>query len=163
MKNRRTFLKGIGGIGLWGSTPLPGARGSRFLQPEIVRKRTKARQQRRPIIWNNDGSDIQSIAYAGGKWPNPLESVEQFWGGTLRFLEGTPVETILYCAHTNEPDWEFPKKYIEVLGPNPVQHVVDFARKHQKEFFYSIRMNDVPLLALRSEIRILVLLQAGQS
>ena len=54
----------------------------------------------------------------------------------LRFVEATPVETILYCAHTNEPDWEFPKKYIEVLGPNPVQHVVDFARKHQKEFFY---------------------------
>ena len=143
MKNRRVFLQGIGGVGLWTSATLPAARGRRFLQPEIVRKRTKARLQRRPVIWNNDGSDIQSIAYAGGKWPIPLESVEQFWGGTLRFLEGTSVETILYCAHTNEPDWEFPKKYIEVLGPNPVQHVVDFARQHHKEFFYSIRMNDV--------------------
>ncbi len=143
MKNRRVFLQGIGGVGLWTSATLPSARGSRFLQPEIVRERTKARLQRRPIIWNNDGSDIQSMAYAGGKWPIPLESVEQFWDGTLRFLEGTSVATILYCARTNEPDWEFPKKYIELLGPNPVQHVVDFAHKHHKEFFYSIRMNDV--------------------
>ncbi len=142
MRDRRTFLKGIGGLGMW-ATALPGARGSLFLQSEIIRKRTAARQRRRRIIWNNDGSDIQSIAYAGGKWPIPLESVEQFWGGTLRFLEGTPVDTILYCAHTNEPDWEFPRKYIEVLGPNPVKHVVDFARRLKKEFFYSIRMNDV--------------------
>ena len=142
MRDRRTFLKGIGGLGMW-ATALPGARGSLFLQSEIIRKRTAARQRRRRIIWNNDGSDIQSIAYAGGKWPIPLESVEQFWGGTLRFLEGTPVDSILYCAHTNEPDWEFPRKYIEVLGPNPVKHVVDFARRLKKEFFYSIRMNDV--------------------
>ncbi|MDE2755359.1 MAG: hypothetical protein OXT71_09490 [Acidobacteriota bacterium] len=133
------------------------------MQPEIVRERTKARLQRRPIIWNNDGSDIQSIAYAGGKWPIPLESVEQFWDGTLRFLEGTSVETILYCARTNEPDWEFPTKYIEVLGPNPVQHVVDFARKHQKEFFLFHPHERCALLALRSESRILVLPQAGPS
>ena len=82
-------------------------------------------------------------AYAGGKWSIPLESVDQFLGSTLKYVKGTQVDSIFYCAHVNEPDWEIPRKNIEVLGANPVTHVVDFAHQNGMEFFYSIRMNDI--------------------
>ena len=70
--------------------------------------RTKAKPvkgRRRRIVWNNDGSDMLQPAYAGGKWPIPVKSVEGFLEGTLKYVEGTQVNSIFYCAHVNEPDW----------------------------------------------------------
>lgn len=94
------------------------------------------------VIWNNDGSDMVGPACARGTWPRPVESAQQFIDTLMRFLEGTEVDAIFYNGHTNEPDWEHPSKNIEVLGPNPLSHVVDFAHNNGMEFFYSIRMND---------------------
>ena len=97
----------------------------------------------RRLVWNNDGSDLLQIAYAGGNWPVPLESRKQFITNLMGFLAGTEVDSIFYCDHTNEPNWDFPTENISVLGPNPLQPAVDFAHSHGMEFFYSIRMNDV--------------------
>lgn len=141
MKTRRTFLKETSAALLAGST-LHAERARRAGTPAPP-SRAALRDRKRRLLWNNDGSDMLQPAFAGAKFPIPVESVEQFLGNTLRFVEGTKVDTILYCAHVNQPEWEFPRKYIEALGPNPVKPVVDFARGNGMEFFYSIRMNDV--------------------
>ena len=142
MKNRRTFLKQMTAA-TWLSSVSARGGAPAVLGSNPAAERAKARRRKRPVLWNNDGSDMLQPAYAGGKWPIPLKSPGQFVANTLSYVKGTEVASIFYCAHVNEPDWEFPRKHIEVLGPNPVRHVVDFARQNGMEFFYSIRMNDI--------------------
>ncbi len=141
MKNRRAFLKEMAAATWLTSVSAQGA--SAVRASNQAGDRAKARRRKRRILWNNDGSDMLQPAYAGGKWSIPLESVDQFLGNTLNYVKGTQVDSIFYCAHVNEPDWEIPRKNIEVLGANPVTHVVDFAHQNGMEFFYSIRMNDI--------------------
>ncbi len=142
MKNRRTFLKQMTAA-TWLSSVSAHGGAPAVLGSSPAAKRAKARRRKRPVLWNNDGSDMLQPAYAGGKWPNPLKSPGKFLANTLSYVKGTEVASIFYCAHVNEPDWEFPQEHIEVLGPNPVRHAVDFARQNGMEFFYSIRMNDI--------------------
>ena len=140
MHNRRKFLGKAGALaGLVPASLSQSLHGSGQTRTET--KPVKGRRRR--IVWNNDGSDMLQPAYAGGKWPIPMKSVKAFLEGTLKCVEGTQVDSIFYCAHVNEPDWEIPTKYIKVLGANPVKHVVDFAHRNGMEFFYTIRMNDV--------------------
>lgn len=103
--------------------------------------RKEIRNKPRRLIWNNDGSDMLGPAYATGAWP-PLKSIKHFIDNLMRYTENTEVDALFYCGHTNEPDWEHPQKNIEVLGPTPIKHAVDFAHKNEMEFFYAIRMND---------------------
>ena len=140
MHDRRTFLGKAAALAGF----IPASLG-KSLQG-YGRSRTKVKPvkgRRRRIVWNNDGSDMLQPAYAGGKWPIPLKSVQGFLEGTLKYVEGTQVDSIFYCAHVNQPNWEIPTRYIQVLGANPVKHVVDFAHQNGMEFFYTIRMNDV--------------------
>lgn len=136
MKNRRTFLKTVAAAGVvsWG-----GLGRSTGTRREARRER---RARRRRIVWNNDGSDLQSTAHGRGQWPVPLKSVEQFLGNLMQYVEGTQVDSVFYNGHTNEPDWEFPRRHTQVLGESPLRHVVEFAHRRGMEFFYSIRMND---------------------
>ena len=142
MQNRRTFLKQmtaatwVSSVSAYGGAPA-------VLGSNPAAERAKAKRRERRVLWNNDGSDMLQPAYAGGKWPIPLKSPGQFLANTLSYVKETDVASIFYCAHVNEPDWEFPQEHIEVLGPNPVRHVVDFAHQNGMEFFYSIRMNDI--------------------
>jgi hypothetical protein len=105
--------------------------------------------EHRRLCWNNDGSDMLGAAYGVGAWPVPLKSVEQFINNLTKFVEGTDVNSIFYCGHTNEPVWELIQhnriaaRNIAALGPDPDQAVVDFAHHNGMEYFYSIRMNDI--------------------
>jgi hypothetical protein len=143
-KSRRTFLKQMTALSTLAPLSRAGlmhtARGSPKKGRQVPNQ-LKGRKRR--IIWNNDGSDMLANAYARGTWPVPLKSAEQFIGNLMQYVLGTEVDSIFYCAHVNEPDWEIPLRNIEALGPNPVKHVVNFAHQHRMEFFYSIRMNDV--------------------
>ena len=142
MKSRREFLKKAVGISVASS-------GSQVKEEReaatnlFSRERMRLRHKERHLVWNNDGSDMLAPAYQRGNWPVPVPSVDQFIDNLMRFILGTPVSSIFYCAHVNEPDWEIPLTHIRALGPNPFKHVVDFAHRHGKECFYSIRMNDI--------------------
>ena len=58
-------------------------------------------------------------------------------------IDGTQVDSIFYCGFCAEPNWEFPSKNLAALGPDPLQHAVDYAHKNGMEFVYSLRMNDI--------------------
>ena len=142
MENRRTFLKEVATVAALATGCNQESAGSAGRSRSIPRDRLAARRRKRRLVWNNDGSDIQSTARGRGTFPAPVRSVDQYLSYTMKYLEGTQVNSIFYNGHTNEPDWEFPTGRIAVLAPNPVRHVVDFARRNGMEFFYSIRMND---------------------
>ena len=142
MENRRVFLKEMAAVAALASACSQESAGPAVRSGSIPRDRFEARRRKRRLVWNNDGSDIQSTARGRGTFPAPVQSVDQYLSYTMKYLEGTQVNSIFYNGHTNEPDWEFPTEKIAVLAPNPVKHVVDFAGRNGMEFFYSIRMND---------------------
>ncbi len=142
MENRRVFLKELATVSALATACSQESAGPAVRSRSIPRDRLAARRRNRRLVWNNDGSDIQSTARGRGTFPAPVRSVDQYLSYTMKYLEGTQVNSIFYNGHTNEPDWEFPTEKIAVLAPNPVKHVVDFARRNGMEFFYSIRMND---------------------
>ena len=142
MKSRREFLKKAVGISVASSGSRVKKEGKAATNL-FSRERMRLRHRERLLVWNNDGSDMLAPAYQRGNWPVPVPSVDQFLDNLMRFILGTPVSSIFYCAHVNEPDWEIPLTHIRALGPNPFKHVVDFAHRHGKECFYSIRMNDI--------------------
>jgi hypothetical protein len=111
VNHRRSFLKGLAAATALYATP------ARAAPP--AGKADRWRQRR--IVWNNDGSDMLQPAYAGGNWPIPVKSPEQFINNLMKYIEGTQVDTIFYCAFVNEADWEIPRKYIEALGAQSLQ------------------------------------------
>ena len=100
----------------------------------------------RRVIWNNDGNDLWRVAHQSeeANGPLPYASADEFLGTRMKGrLEGTHVDSLSYNGHTNEPEWQLPARSREVLGPNPLIHVVDYAHQNGMELMYSIRMNDL--------------------
>ena len=136
MTTRRSFMQGIAAAGL--AAP--------FFPTEKTKSPAKPKLRR--VIYNDDGDDLDMPAYGGyldpiEDMPNRLDSVDQFLGLRLKALAGTQVDSLYFCGYTNQPNWEFPQERIAALGPDALQHVVEFAHGHKMEFVYSIRMNDI--------------------
>lgn len=114
--------------------------------------RSKGKQKPpRRLIWNNDGDDLRVVAFGLGQiWTakgmvpiaDRYESVEQFLGVRLSAIADTPVDVISYCGVFTWPVWDYPRDRLAALGDDPLRHVVDFAHRHGKEFFFNLRMND---------------------
>ena len=76
-------------------------------------------------------------------WPTKYDSVEQYLSLRIEHLKGSHVNGLAHCGFTTIPHWELPQENVEVLGPDPVRHSVQFAHDNRMEFFFSLRMNDI--------------------
>lgn len=120
---------------------------------ELREQRDSAKWRERRLIYNNDGND------------NPRGEVtpERFLARRFNALAGTPVDSIFYCTgvfnkytHASQvsemlvysdniaaegmnPYW--PHELI-LQGRDTLDLAIDFAREHDKEIFWSMRMND---------------------
>ena len=127
-----------------------------------INRRKQAAQRRRRIIMNNDGDD----AYGYGLPPHADPTPEAFWSQRCTGLENTQVDSIFYntCVAFNlhshdscvaelcviednvlESIW--PRrclvKHLIEQGRDNLQLIIDFCRAHDKEVFWSLRMNDI--------------------
>ncbi|HHV44083.1 MAG TPA: family 10 glycosylhydrolase [Firmicutes bacterium] len=113
--------------------------------------RKAAAQRTRRIIYNNDGNDNPSL---------PVTPISFLQRRTLG-LEYTQVDTISYCTgifnlythHSDETELHYstgstpPEAVSWALllkeqGFDPLQLMIDYARVHGKEIWWSMRMND---------------------
>ena len=148
MQDRRKFLKKTATVTTAASGVLPALMGTSCKNsgaPEHAPAPLKSRRRR--IIWNNDGTDLEAVAHSHlkkSRWPSRYGSVDEFLEKRMKGkLEGTHVDSLFYNGHTDYPNWEFPSRNLEALGPDPLKHVVDFAHQNGMEFMYSIRMNEI--------------------
>ncbi len=124
------------------------------LEEEARLRRAAATRERR-IIFNNDGGDARA--------PRTSLTVERFLDTRTTALVGTQVDTIAYdttsgtfgafshwteigeVAITREGvyQYNFTPELILRHGTDPLQVMVDFAREHDLEIFWAMRMNDI--------------------
>jgi hypothetical protein len=110
---------------------------------EALREMRRAAAERpRRIIYNNDGNDAFK----------PFESTAGFLARRSTGLESTQVDTIFYCtgwpfrySHRSaiaEPfaDWI---SSLHDKNEDPLLYMADFAKRNQREIFWSIRVNDI--------------------
>lgn len=143
---RRAFVSTLAGA----AVTLASAPGS---SASVTGAPRAAAEARRRIIWNNDGDDLRFVAFGIRRlWtardpddlplPDRFSSVQEFLDLRMSALRQSAVDTISYCGVFNWPAWEMPRDRIAALGADPIQPIVDFARKAGKEFFFNLRMND---------------------
>ncbi len=101
-----------------------------------------SRVRKRRVIWNSDGEDLTGPAYGRKGFPSQLESVDHFLSLRMEALLGTQVDSLFYCAYKRQFVWNHPQENTRALGPEPLNHVVEFAHRNSLEFMFSIRMND---------------------
>lgn len=130
-------------------------------QKEIEQQRREAAHRQRRIIFNNDGND--AVYFPETLKPTP----EDFVALRTTPLVDSHVDTIFYCTNRGFGMCLHKTKLGEVLtgetrskdgyyadkrnivnglfqqGTDPLEIMVDFARKHDKEIFWSMRMNDI--------------------
>ena len=129
------------------------------LTAEMSARREEAAHRQRRIIFNNDGNDA---AY----FPASLEATpENILAQRTSPLIDSHVDTIFYCTSrafgsclhrsevaetlTGETRHEAAQEKRNVVGElirqgtDPLQLMAEFAQSHQKEIFWSMRMNDV--------------------
>ena len=125
-------------------------------QTEIKQARKKAACRTRRIIWNNDGDDIANSG-----------TPEGFLAARHRQVADTQVDSVFYCtgttftfSHLNDvaemfldiPDdvssgialvWRDNMRSLKEAGTDTLSLSIDFCRRHELEFFYSMRMDDI--------------------
>ena len=115
----------------------------------LLDARKKARRRFRRIIMNNDGNDCSF------KLNKPV-SPELFLSKRTSGLINSQVDSIFYCdginyvySHrsqlTEYPKPEEKKRTLDILnqqGTDPLSLIISFCRDHNKEIFWSMRMND---------------------
>ncbi len=127
--------------------------------------RKQAVRRRRRIIMNNDGDDAHGFGLPPDL-PVAEQTPEAFWSQRCKGLENTHVDSIFYCttgsfnqhAHdsrvaelfsiednANESFWPHPSlvKHLIDQGRDCLQLIIDFCRAHDKEMFWTLRMNDI--------------------
>jgi len=114
--------------------------------------REKAKHRRRRIIMNNDGNDFRMLHQENLKHP------EKFLQRRTIGLENSQVDSIFYCTgvfnqYTNPMDEceirVVPRYYkpelmqlLKQRNIDSLKIMIDFCRRHDKEIFWSMRMND---------------------
>lgn len=107
---------------------------------------------------NNDGDDAAGCHLPAGIEPTP----EAFWSQRCTGLEDSQVDAIFYCTGGNFSCHAHDSRVAELsahcdglwfrrnlarhwidLGRDALQMIVDFCRRHDKEVFWSLRMNDI--------------------
>lgn len=140
---RRTFLATTGAALI-----APGA----LAQDEAWNKACHdARWRKRRIIMNNDGNDVYHVT------AEDPQTVAEFLARRTTALADSQVDSIFYCTgvfnlythETGEAEMLFregpPGDFFRALlaqGTDPLRILIDFCRKHDREIFWSMRMND---------------------
>ena len=107
---------------------------------------------------NNDGGDAEGGHLPDGVAPTP----EAFLAQRCTGLENTQVDSIFYCTGGNFNQHSFDTRVADLiteahglwgkpnlarhwirLGRDNLQMVIDFAHEHDREVFWSLRMNDM--------------------
>ncbi len=119
---------------------------------ELAAEREKLKKRDRPLVYNNDSGDI---------YPAGANTVEGFYAQRMNATIGTNVNTVYYCtgatvmfnhlAKVGETYGQYCgdmpiKKNIEALkeaGHDVLDLVIAFCRKHDKEIFFTHRINDI--------------------
>ncbi len=114
-------------------------------------QRQKAKHRTRRIIMNNDGNDFEMLG------PENLEHVEKFLEKRTAPLIHSHVDSIFYCTgvfnmythpveggESRHSNWINPKMMATLKERNidSLKMMIDFCRQHDKEIFWSMRMND---------------------
>ena len=128
-------------------------------------EREKAAWRRRRIIMNNDGDDVSAhishrpVSASG----TPPDSPEAFWARRCTGMEESQIDTVFYCTGGNFNQHQYDTKIAELpddgdgaglyvhanyarayiaQGRDCLQLIIDFCRRHGREVFWSLRMND---------------------
>lgn len=142
---RRTFLTAAAGAAL--------AAHARETAPEDAWTKAcqEARWRKRRLIMNNDGNDVHHVT------ADVEPTVENFLARRTTAVADSQVDSIFYCTgvfnfymhRTKEGEMLFRDSpagdYLRALlkqDTDPLQIIVDFCRKHDREVFWSMRMND---------------------
>jgi len=133
-----------------GALPLTGL-GAPPSDAEWAELERRARHRRRRIIMNNDGNDLRDTG------PDEPVTRETFLAERTTPLTDSQVDSIFYCdgvfnfyKHRSEVSEELyregvPGEFLRALfeqGIDPLQIMIDFCREHDREIFWSMRMND---------------------
>lgn len=125
---------------------------------EMREARENAKDRERNLIYNNDGNDTY-MPY--GNYPGPFDtstvteevSVENFLSKRMTGLEDSQVDTVFYCtgvynsyhhdseiADLRQRDWT--PLLISQLGTDSMSVIMDWCEDNDREFMWSMRMND---------------------
>lgn len=132
--------------------PVIAALGAEDSKMNLLRRQAASRQ--RTIIFNNDGNEPVYFL------KNP--TAEELLQSRTSALVGSQVDTIFYCTWSsglglfthatkvgqvfNTREGPFAPNLTQALldsGNDPLKVMVEFGKKHNKEIFWSLRMNDV--------------------
>ena len=158
--SRREFLKSGAAavaLGAVGESLLADEAAERKESARMKAQRTKARARKRRIIYNDDGCYVAMF-----------DTPEKFIAHRIRQTADTQVDALFLCTGvTGLFLSHFPKageligefvtdtsskhartitasmKALEKSGHDPLALAVDFCREHDKEIFWSMRMNDI--------------------
>lgn len=127
---------------------------------EMRQLREEAKNRDRTLIYNNDGNDTY-VPYAN--YPGPFDAstvadeeitIENFLSKRMTGLEDSQVDSVFYCTGVNnsyhhkseiadlrQRDWS--PRLITDLGTDSMSIILDWCRENDREFMWSMRMNDV--------------------
>lgn len=130
--------------------PAPVLKGNLKKASQLQEARKIAAHKTRRVIMNNDGNDE--------RWDNTRARIttDAFLGKRTLGLENSHVDAIFYCdgvtfvtshhSKVMEHEHRMMKKeveeYMDKLGTDPLQLIIDFCRENNKEIFWSMRIND---------------------
>jgi hypothetical protein len=145
--------------------------------------RALAARRRRRVIMNNDGGEGSY-----GRFTDESLTPETFLNERTTVLAGSHVDAIFYCDGVNNcythpsavtetqrfvDHWRNWSYCLAEQGKEPLQLIIEFARTHEIEVFWSMRMNDThdgafPLLCshwkkMHPEFTLLPSREAGQA
>lgn len=127
---------------------------------EMRQAREAAKNRERTLIYNNDGNDTY-VPYAN--YPGPFDAstvaaeeitVENFLSKRMTGLEDSQVDSVFYCTGVNNSyhhkseiadmrrrDWS--PRLITDLGTDSMSVILNWCQENDREFMWSMRMNDV--------------------
>lgn len=106
------------------------------------------------VLFNNDSDDLKWPAYpehhASGLWlpagaylPLPtIASLDDALAPRIGPLARTTTRGLAYCGNFGMPVWELKRDRIAALGPDPLQPILEFWKRDDRAFYFSMRMND---------------------
>ena len=120
-------------------------------------KRTEMLNRPRTVVWKTDGNDMVLFPRNLPRTREAFESIR------LKYVEGTKIDTVLYCPHSSAFGWFTARKVHDFmtsdiafddgtvcnaaadfarLGTDALEMAVSYCRRKGLEIFVSIRMND---------------------
>ncbi|MFP4502529.1 MAG: twin-arginine translocation signal domain-containing protein [Candidatus Hydrogenedentota bacterium] len=148
---RRRFVQGIAAGAALAGLPMPRTAAAPMPIEDYKAARMEARNRRRRIIMNNDGNDVHHAE------PGSPMTPEFFLSRRTTALLDSQVDSIFYCTgvfnyymHPSEESELLvregvPGRFLNALlaqGTDPLDTMIAFCRAHDREIFWSMRMND---------------------